>query len=149
VIDLRTGRIPNALTAAAALAGLIGATLGLNDVTLPMALAGGALGVGLLLPGRILGGTGAGDVKLMGAFGTLLGPRQIVVAFLAGAIAGGVLALGHAWRRGRITVTMTRTAQLVTGPATAKAAIDAAAPATRFAYGPALAAGAMFATLWR
>jgi prepilin peptidase CpaA len=149
VIDLRTGRIPNALTAAAAVAGLAFATLGLNDVTLPMALAGGVLGLALMLPGRILGGTGAGDVKLMGALGTLLGPRQIVVAFLAGAIAGGVLALGHAWRRGRMTVTMTRTAQLVTGPAAAKATIDAAAPHTRFAYGPALAAGAMFATLWR
>jgi prepilin peptidase CpaA len=147
-IDVRTGRIPNALTAATALAGLTLATLGLIHTTLPMAIAGGVLGLALMLPGRVLGGTGAGDVKLMAAFGTLLGPRQIVVAFIAGAIAGGVLAAAHAWRRGRIAVTMARTAQLVKGPAAAKAAIDADAAHTRFAYGPALAAGAMFATLW-
>jgi hypothetical protein len=36
----------------------------------------------------------------------------------------------------------------VKGPAAAKAAIDADAAHTRFAYGPALAVGAMFATLW-
>ena len=148
VIDLRTGRIPNALTASAALAGLTLATLRLTGVSVPMALAGGALGFVLMLPGRLFGGTGGGDVKLMAAFGTLLGPGHIVIAFLCGAIAGGALALFHATRRGRVTVTIARTAQLVTGPGAARAAIDAAAPQTRFAYGPALAAGAVFATLW-
>ena len=81
-----------------------------------------------MLPGRLFGATGGGDVKLMAALGTLLGPQQIVVAFLVGAIAGGALALGHAWRRGRLGTTMSRTAQLVVDPAAAKAAIDAAAP---------------------
>ena len=147
-IDARTGRIPNALTAATALAGLALATRGLTDVTLPVALAGGALGLALMLPGRLFGATGGGDVKLMAALGTLLGPRQIVVAFVVGAIAGGALALVHAARRGRLALTMARTAQLVTDPAAAKAAIDEAAPHTRFAYGPALAAGAVFATFW-
>ena len=52
-----------------------------------------------MLPGRLFGATGGGDVKLMAALGTLLGPPQIVVAFVVGAIAGGVLAVGHAWRR--------------------------------------------------
>jgi len=147
-IDARTGRIPNALTAATALAGLALATRGLTDVTLPVALAGGALGLALMLPGRLFGATGGGDVKLMAALGTLLGPRQIVVAFVVGAIAGGALALVHAARRGRLALTMARTAQLVTDSAAAKAAIDEAAPHTRFAYGPALAAGAVFATFW-
>lgn len=148
-IDLRTGRIPNALTAAAALAGLALAILGLTHVTLLLALAGGALGFGLMLPGRLFGATGGGDVKLMAALGTLLGPHQVIVAFLAGAIAGGALALAHAGRRGRVGITMSRTARLVTEPAAAKALIDDAAPHTRFAYGPALAAGAVFATFWQ
>jgi prepilin peptidase CpaA len=148
VVDLRTGRIPNALTAAAALAGLTLAGLGLTGVTLGLAITGGLLGLGLMLPGRLFGGTGGGDVKLMAAFGTLLGPKQIVIAFLCGAIVGGVLALAHAWHRGRVALTIARTAQLVTGPGAARSAIDAAAPNTRFAYGPALAAGAVFATLW-
>jgi prepilin peptidase CpaA len=101
-----------------------------------------------MLPGRLFGGTGGGDVKLMAALGTLLGPQQIVVAFLFGAVAGGALAVGHAWHRGRLVTTMSRTAQLVVDPAAAKVAIDQAAPRTRFAYGPALALGAVFATMW-
>jgi prepilin peptidase CpaA len=147
-IDVRTGRIPNALTAAAALVGLTLATLGLTHTTLPLAVLGGVLGFALMLPGRLFGGTGGGDVKLMAALGTLLGPQQIVVAFLVGAVAGGVLAVGHAWHRGRLVTTMSRAAQLVVDPAAAKAAIDQAAPRTRFAYGPALALGAVFATMW-
>jgi Flp pilus assembly protein protease CpaA len=148
VIDLRTGRIPNPLTAAAALTGLALAGAGLTGLTLNLAFVGGVLGFALMLPGRLFGATGGGDVKLMAALGTLLGPRQIVVAFLAGAIAGGALALGHSWRRGRVGTTLSRTARFATDPAAAKAAVDAAAPQTRFAYGPALAVGAMFATLW-
>jgi Flp pilus assembly protein protease CpaA len=147
-IDLRTGRIPNPLTAAAALTGLALAGVGLTVLTLNLAIAGGVLGFALMLPGRLFGATGGGDVKLMAALGTLLGPRHIVIAFLAGAIAGGALALAHAWRRGRVGTTLSRTARFATDPAAAKAAVDAAAPQTRFAYGPALAVGAIFATVW-
>ena len=148
VIDVRTGRIPNLLTAGTAAAGLTLALLGIGHTGIVAALAGGALGLGLMLPGHLLGGTGAGDVKLMGAMGTLLGPAATVVAFLASAITGGALAAGHAWRRRRLGATMARTARLATAPGSVKAQIDRDAPATRFAYGPALAAGAIAAALW-
>ena len=46
-----------------------------------------------MLPGHALGATGAGDVKLMAAVGSLLGPLVIVNAVLFTAIAGGVLAV--------------------------------------------------------
>ena len=71
---MRTGRIPNALTAAAALAGLTLATLGLIQTTLPMAIAGGVLGLALMLPGRVLGGVtlgtsgGADEVAVLGTW---------------------------------------------------------------------------------
>jgi prepilin peptidase CpaA len=43
---------------------------------------------------------GGGDVKLMAAFGALLGPAGILSAALFAAIAGGVCALGFAiWGR--------------------------------------------------
>ena len=57
------------------------------------ALAGLALGFALMLPGHLFGATGAGDVKLFAAMGTLLGPGAIFNAFLYTAIAGGLLAL--------------------------------------------------------
>src|ERR671913_1025815 len=66
-IDVRTGRIPNALTAAAALVGLTLAALGLTHTTPPMAGLGGVLGVAPMLPGRLFGGTGGGGGQLMGA----------------------------------------------------------------------------------
>ena len=55
-IDVRTGRIPNALTAGTALVGLTLATLGLTDTTLPLAVVGGVLGFALMLPGRLTAG---------------------------------------------------------------------------------------------
>jgi prepilin peptidase CpaA len=148
-IDLRTGRITNLLTAATATAGLALAATGVTGPSLAASMAGGVLGLALMLPGHLVGGTGAGDVKLMGALGTLVGPAAIVVMFLASAIAGGALAIAHAWRRGRMGVTMARTARLAAGAAGSKADVDAAAPFTRFAYGPAIAVGAIVAGLWR
>jgi Flp pilus assembly protein protease CpaA len=148
-IDLRTGRIPNVLTATTAAAGLGFAAAGLTGTSLVAAALGGALGLALMMPGHLVGGTGAGDVKLMGALGTLVGPGAVVVMFLASAIAGGVLAIGHAWRRGRMSLTVVRTARLAAGSAGTKAAVDAAAPLTKFAYGPAIAIGAIVAALWR
>jgi Flp pilus assembly protein protease CpaA len=85
----------------------------------------------------------------MGALGTLLGPAATLTAFLASAIAGGVLAVGHAWRRRRLGTTIARTARLATAPSGTKVQIDLDAPATRFAYGPALAVGAVAAVMWR
>jgi prepilin peptidase CpaA len=146
-IDLRTGRIPNLLTATVAVAGLGLAGLGLSGHSMGAALVGALIGFALMLPGHLLGGTGAGDVKLLAALGTLLGPGGIVMAFLYSAIAGGLLAVGHAVGRGRFGTTVSRTARLMRAPSEAKKEIDGAAKASRFAYGPALAAGAIAAAL--
>jgi prepilin peptidase CpaA len=147
-IDARTGRIPNALTFATAAAGIGCAALAITHVSLPMALLGLVVGLACMLPGHLFGGTGAGDVKLMAAIGTWLGPERIVVAFLACAIAGGLLATWHAVRRGRMRSTVARTARLVTDHGAAKAEIDGGAALGRFAYGPAIAAGVVLAALW-
>jgi Flp pilus assembly protein protease CpaA len=143
-IDARTGRIPNALTFATAAAGVGCAALA-SRTSSPAGAPGLVVGLACMLPGHLFGGTGAGDVKLMAAVGPWLGPERIVIAFLACAIAGGVLATWHAARRGRMSEHGGRTAQLVTGPAAARAEIDAGAPHTRFAYGPAIAAGVVLA----
>jgi prepilin peptidase CpaA len=146
-IDLRTGRIPNLLTATVAVTGFALAGLGLTGHSMAGALAGALIGFALMLPGHLLGGTGAGDVKLLAALGTLLGPGGIAMAFLYSAIAGGLLAVGHAVRRKRFGTTVSRTARLMTAPAETKKEIDGTARASRFAYGPALAVGAIAAAL--
>jgi prepilin peptidase CpaA len=146
-IDLRTGRIPNPLTATVAAAGFGFAVFGLTGQSMAGALAGAVIGFGVMLPGYLFGGTGAGDVKLLAALGTWLGPAGVVMAFLYSAIAGGVLAVAHATRRRRLATTLGRTARLMAAQPGAKQEIDQAAPASRFAYGPALAVGAILAAV--
>jgi prepilin peptidase CpaA len=142
VIDVRSRRVPNALTIGLAISGALLSASGGSPVTLGASLAGCALGLALMLPGHLFGATGAGDVKLLAAFGTLLGPAGIVGAFIRTAIAGGVIALAVAAARGRVRETVGGTALLVmTGGATA-AAITSPAANNRFPYAPAIAIGA-------
>jgi len=56
-------------------------------------LEGTAFGFLFLLLPYLYGGIGAGDVKLLAVYGSLLGPHLIITAFFYGAILGGVVAL--------------------------------------------------------
>jgi len=141
--DVRTRRIPNWLTGAIAGAAF-GLAFGGGPVTPLRALLGLVVGLALMLPGHIIGATGAGDVKLMAAVGAVVGPDVIFRAFLYSAVAGGVLAVVVAVRRGRLGTTLQATTNLVTQPVHAKRAIEASDRANRFAYGPAIAVGTFF-----
>jgi len=141
--DVRTRRIPNWLTGAIAGAAF-GLAFGGGPVTPMRALLGLVVGLALMLPGHVIGATGAGDVKLMAAVGAVVGPDVIFRAFLYSAVAGGVLAIVVALRRGRLGTTLTATTNLVTQPVHAKRAIEASDRANRFAYGPAIAVGTFF-----
>lgn len=147
VIDLRSRRIPNHLTAAMSGIGLALAASGTTDVSIGAALAGMVVGLLLMMPGYALGATGAGDVKLMGAVGAIVGPALVVSAFLFTAVAGGVLAVVVASRRNRLRATLAQTGRLVTAPASAPGEIKAASGASRFAYAPAIAIGSVIAVL--
>ena len=146
-IDLRTRRVPNRLTASIAVLGLALAAWHATGVTVAGALAGLALGLLLMLPGHLIGATGAGDVKLFAAIGTLLGPTHIVMAFLYTAIAGGVLAVIVAMRRRRLQETVERTAVLVRTGGSNVGEIERGTGNNRFAYAPAIAIGALAALL--
>ncbi len=93
VIDLRTRRIPNAITLSTAVLGFVFAATGVTHVTIAESLVGAVVGGMLMMPGYLLRATGAGDVKALGAAGALLGIRRIPIAFLYTAIAGGIVAL--------------------------------------------------------
>jgi prepilin peptidase CpaA len=146
VTDMRSRRIPNWLTGAIAGAGF-GLAFGGGGVTPALGALGLALGLALMLPGHVIGATGAGDVKLMAAVGVFLGPSLVFRAFLYSALAGGVFALAIAARRGLLADTMAGTAGLVTAPAATRDVIVASGRRNRFAYGPAIAAGTLITLL--
>ncbi len=92
--DLRQRRIPNGLVYTGAVLG-IAVQLGLGGFGgLLDALMGMGVGLAILIPGYLMGTTGAGDVKLMAAVGTFLGPFPGLLAGLASLAVGGVIALG-------------------------------------------------------
>ena len=142
VTDMRTRRIPNWLTAGMAAAGF-GIAFGGGVVTPAQAALGLLVGLLLMLPGHVIGATGAGDVKLMAAVGAVVGSGSILRVFLYTAIAGGVFALFVALRRGMLTQTVYDTTRIVTAPSAARATIEATGRPNRFAYGPAIAAGTL------
>jgi len=91
--DVRTRRIPNALTFPAAALGLIVATLAHGGQGAVTSAAGLLVGLTLFFPLFLLGGLGGGDVKLMGALGAWLGTSVMLGVAFYTSLAGGVLAI--------------------------------------------------------
>lgn len=147
IVDIRTRRIPNELTAALATIGLGLAAMGLSGMSLWASLGGLGLGLALMMPGHLIGATGAGDVKLMAAIGAVLGPVTVFHAFLFTAVAGGVLAVLVALRRRRLADTLAGTRRLISAPSDATQELRSAPATHRFAYGPAIAIGSVIAGL--
>ena len=147
VIDIRRRRIPNVVCVATAATGLTFSMYGISPITVTSALAGLAIGFLMMLPGHVFGATGAGDVKLFAAAGTLLGSGRIVTAFVLVILTGGALAVAVAIRRGRLRRTMELTAGLVGRGGELKTEIESPAEHNRFSYGPAIAVGCVIAML--
>ena len=146
-IDMQTRRVPNVLTAGVALVGLALAAAGLGRVALWASVGGCLVGLAVMLPGYLIRAMGGGDVKLLAAVGTLLGPAATLRAFVASAIAGGLIAIFVAYRRGRFAATVMGTAALVTSAGSRIGEIGDAQRNNRFAYAPAIAIGAIVAAL--
>ncbi len=91
--DMRFQKIPNWLTLSAALLAIVYHTGVHGWSGFLFSLEGTGLGIAMLLPFFLLGGMGAGDVKLLGAVGGLLGPHGALIAFLFTALVGGIYAL--------------------------------------------------------
>ena len=74
VTDFRSRRIPNVLTFGASAAAVVFSGVTNGWAGLGWALAGWGVGCALFLPWFLLGGMGAGDVKLLAALGAWAGP---------------------------------------------------------------------------
>ena len=146
--DVRTGRIPNKLTGA----GLVAAFL-LLAPSGPAALWGGAAGAALVFaisfPLFVVKAMGGGDVKLLVMAGAFLGTGRVLPALLITGVAGGVLALAEAGRRGVLLPVLFRSRQLAGHWATLGRSgerVTLASPgAVTIPYGVAIAVGGVAA----
>ncbi|SFE96612.1 A24 family peptidase [Alteribacillus iranensis] len=135
VTDIKTGKIYNKILFPAAIFGFIYhiATAGWEGLW--QSFLGLLLGLGLLFIPYMLGGMGAGDVKLLAAVGALTGPAFVFQTFVFTALIGAVMAAGIIlYRRG---ATKMMTGFLSGG------SIVGREKKTTFPYGVAIAAGAV------
>jgi prepilin peptidase CpaA len=147
--DLQTRRIPNWLVVPFLLAGLGVAIVtqglaGLGQSVLGVMLAAAVMGLFY-----VLGGLGMGDVKLCAAIGAWVGPSQMMMALVAIALAGGVVAMVWALSTGTLAESLDSTGNLL-GSLRKKGLRPHPelnlknARARKFPYAPAIAIGTVF-----
>ncbi len=140
--DLRSRRIPNALTMALALAGLaLHATQGWAALGLTIATLAGALAVGSVAFGW--GWLGGGDVKLLAAGAATLGFPDAIPFVIYTALAGGVIAFALALGTGRLRSVLVSVVALLRPFAFKGTTAPAPANPMMFPYALAIASGAL------
>jgi prepilin peptidase CpaA len=145
VWDLRTRRIPNALSAALAVAGLGAAIAGVGAPGGLGAAVGALLvGFGIWFPFYLIGFVGAGDVKLLAAASAWLTPLGAVWAALAGAIIGSIVGVAtYLWAHG-LSITAFQFGRAMRQPSALGTPLPSARGRdARVPYAVSLAAGAL------
>jgi prepilin peptidase CpaA len=111
-LDVRSRRIPNAVTGPAIVLGVALNLLHGGVQGLGCALAGLLIMIVILLGPFALGGIGGGDVKMMAALGSLIGPRLASLGLAFGMILGGAIMVLHLGRLGRLGQKLRATASM-------------------------------------
>lgn len=143
--DLRWSRIPNWLTfSAMGVAMLVQTWMGGLQGTL-FSLAGLGVGMGLFLLLYVCKALGAGDVKLMAAIGSIVGPTGALSVAILSVLAGGLYALGAMSYQWGLAATSKKLAfatygAVVTGGATGVGELQLP---FKLRYGLAIAAGTL------
>lgn len=142
--DIRTRRIPNALTVTGFFTALVLRALPGGEAVMA-GILGGLIGLTLGFPLVLMGGLGGGDAKLLAAVGAFLGPANLPVALLVTALVGGAMALALAVQRRALGETLRHAGTLVGSVATrAPVARNLRTPgALTIPYGVAIGAGAL------
>jgi len=144
--DLKERRIPNKVTVPGLLIGL--ALAALVEGGFPgSAFAGAGVALVVSFPLVVMGGLGAGDAKLLTAVGAYVGIGGLLPVLLFGGIAGGVLGLGSAVRRGALLGVLVNIKNLILyqitlGRRGQRIRLDSPGALT-IPYGLAIAAGAV------
>lgn len=105
-MDWRTRRLPNWWTVSGLVAGVALNAAWLGWPGAKGALEGAGLGLLVLFPFVWVRAMGAGDWKLIGALGALLGPGQLLVLLWVAVITAGVMAAIEIVRRKRVRVAL-------------------------------------------
>jgi len=126
--DYRSHRIPNWLCAGLAAAGLTAQAANAGWTGLFDGLAGLAVGLGCLVVLWAMKGMGAGDVKLMAAVGTWMGPELVGYALLIGILTGGVIGLALIAKRRSWSTSMANLSTVLARAGTEMAGARASEP---------------------
>lgn len=150
ITDIRSQKVYNWLTFPVFALGFILNCLRAGPYGLLDSLEGVCAGsIALVLV--ILGGMGAGDIKLIWAIGALMGPHFTVSTVLWTCISGGVIGVGYAIKKGELAHTIknaligTHVLALTKSPESLKG-LAAASKVGKMPYAPAIAVGAAVAT---
>jgi prepilin peptidase CpaA len=114
-VDGQTHRIPNWLTTAGFSAGLAAHLFWNGWRGGLISVEGTVLGLAILLPFVLLRALGAGDWKLMGGVGSLVGPWMLLFVLLASIFVVGFMALLVIFQTKRVLETLQNIVALVKG----------------------------------
>ncbi|MBO1265987.1 prepilin peptidase [Proteiniclasticum sp. SCR006] len=89
--DLKFRKVPNKITVPMALAGILLSVLHSGLEGLVFSIVGHVFGLLIFIIPYMMGGMGAGDVKLMASIGALMGWRFTMWTALGAALAGGLM----------------------------------------------------------
>jgi prepilin peptidase CpaA len=113
--DVRYRRIPNPYVLAVLIDGLAMNTILNGFGGTISSIEGTAIAFALMFVLHVFGAMGAGDVKLFGAVGSVLGVHLVIPTFVIVVITGGLLALILTMHRGTLSTTMWRVLNILAG----------------------------------
>lgn len=93
VYDYKWRRIPNLITLPSIFLGLTMHAIHSGGSGFYFSLGGVLVGGGVFMIFYLMGGIGAGDVKLMGSVGAFLGADKVFTALILTALMGGLMAI--------------------------------------------------------
>ncbi len=150
-LDLRTGKVPNAVTVPVITVGIVLMTVSQGLHGLLLSIGGIGLALAVWVVTALLGGSlGGGDIKLLAAVGALTGPVFLVRVFVAAVFVGGLWALATAIRHGMLLASLRHIWAGICCAAAARvpSQLTNESGGLRIPYAPAIAIGTMTAWLW-